>query len=174
VQPGAYALRVFGGVQLRYRGGRCVQQPCSNPSESPEILGKVLTQKYALLQAFCKHLKASAKYCAAFARRRSGVRIPSAPLFKYRHLQGKLQPRIYTPIASRALVQQRGGEPANVTVSVFCDLRMTLHALTLSWSFPLCYSRSTRLRILSGVLAAYAPCLRPPICGGLRRRRTAR
>jgi hypothetical protein len=66
-----------------------VQQPCSNLSESSEILGKVLTQKYALLQAFCKHQKARAKYCAAFARRRSGVRLPSAPLYFYGDLQVK-------------------------------------------------------------------------------------
>ena len=57
-----------------------VQQPPSNLSESPEIPGKALTQKYGNLQGFCKLVNALAKYCAAFARRRSGVRIPSAPL----------------------------------------------------------------------------------------------
>jgi hypothetical protein len=57
-----------------------VQQPCSNVSESPELSGKALTQKYGDLQGFCKLLNALAKYCAAFARRRAWVRIPSAPL----------------------------------------------------------------------------------------------
>ncbi len=57
-----------------------VQQPCSNPGKSPEISGKAVTQKYRNLQAFCKLQKPLANYLTAFARRRSGVRIPSAPL----------------------------------------------------------------------------------------------
>jgi hypothetical protein len=31
-----------------------VQQPCSNPSESPESSGKALHRQSANLQAFCK------------------------------------------------------------------------------------------------------------------------
>ncbi len=46
---------------------------------------------------------------AAFARRRSGVRIPSAPLLKGAHLQVKLK-KISSPTASQALVQQRGAQ----------------------------------------------------------------
>jgi hypothetical protein len=58
------------------------------------------------LQAFCTLLKRPAKYRAAFARRRSGVRIPSAPLRKYGVLQEKpeLEMRIQTP--GGTLVQQ--------------------------------------------------------------------
>jgi hypothetical protein len=44
------------------------------------MLGKALTQKYDNLQGFCKLPNALEKYRAAFARRRSGVRIPSTPL----------------------------------------------------------------------------------------------
>jgi hypothetical protein len=31
-----------------------VQQPCSNPSKTPEIPGKALEQKYTCLQNACK------------------------------------------------------------------------------------------------------------------------
>jgi hypothetical protein len=67
-----------------------VQQPCSNPSKSPETSGKVSCRKYTRLQLFCKLQKCAAKYRAAFARRRSGVRIPSAPLKKCQ-FAGKMQ-----------------------------------------------------------------------------------
>jgi hypothetical protein len=66
-----------------------VQQPCSNPSKSPETLRNAPMGKYGNLQAFCKLQKPLAKYLAAFARRRSGVRIPSAPLLKCSNLQEK-------------------------------------------------------------------------------------
>ena len=57
---------------------------CSNRAATRvKNLGKALRRKYAHLQPFCKHRKGPAKYDAAFARRRSGVRIPSAPLQKY-------------------------------------------------------------------------------------------
>src|SRR5215212_6277513 len=59
-----------------------VQEPCSNPSEHPEILRKPPQRKSASLQGFCKLWKLLANYRAAFARRRSGVRIPSAPLMR--------------------------------------------------------------------------------------------
>ena len=55
------------------------QNLCSNPSKSPEMLRNAPTQKYSYLQAFCKPRKGPAKFRAAFARRRAGVRIPSAP-----------------------------------------------------------------------------------------------
>src|SRR5215216_3873111 len=63
-----------------------VQQPCSNPSKSPDMLRIASKQKYSNLQAFCKLQKPLAKYLAAFARRRSGVRIPSAPLRLFANL----------------------------------------------------------------------------------------
>jgi hypothetical protein len=66
-----------------------VQQPCSNLSKYPETLRKASTRKYSDLQVFCKLQKALEKYRAAFARRRSGVRIPSAPLRKSTYLQVK-------------------------------------------------------------------------------------
>ena len=66
-----------------------VQQPCSNPSRSPEMLGKASTRKSAYLQGFCKLQKPLAKYRAAFARRRSGVRSPSLALSILHQLQGK-------------------------------------------------------------------------------------
>ena len=45
-------------------------------------------------------------YGSDFARRRSGVRIPPAPLLKSAHLQVKLKIKTSSPIASQALVQQ--------------------------------------------------------------------
>ena len=40
-------------------------------------------KKNALLQVLCKLRNGLEKYSAAFARRRSGLRIPSAPLIKW-------------------------------------------------------------------------------------------
>jgi hypothetical protein len=42
-----------------------VQQPCSNPGKSPEMLGKATTHKCGCLQAFCKLRKAPANHRAA-------------------------------------------------------------------------------------------------------------
>jgi hypothetical protein len=81
-----YFCSLEGPMRLSNRPN-LVQQPCSNPGKTPEISGKALEQKYACLQVFCKLWKAPAKYRAAFARRRSGVRIPSAPLLEYAALQ---------------------------------------------------------------------------------------
>ena len=61
------------------RAAKSVQQPCSNPSISPEMLRNAPTQKYSYLQAFCKPRKGPAKFRAASARRRAGGRFPSAP-----------------------------------------------------------------------------------------------
>jgi len=69
--------------------GGIVQQPCSNLSKSAEMLRNASTQNYSCLQRFCKLLKDPAKHRATFARRRSGVRIPSAPLRKNKYLQVK-------------------------------------------------------------------------------------
>jgi hypothetical protein len=33
---------------------KLVQQPCSNPSKSPEMLGNASMHKYGNLQEFCK------------------------------------------------------------------------------------------------------------------------
>ena len=59
-----------------------VQQPCSNPSKSPEMLGNSSTQKYLYLQAFCNLQKPPANYHAAFTRRRAWVRTQHRPLRK--------------------------------------------------------------------------------------------
>jgi hypothetical protein len=87
-------LQAVGGIAIipelvRMQALPAVQQPCSNPSKSPEMLGNASTQKYCHLQVFCKLQKPLAKYLAAFARRRPGVRIPSAPLWNYADLQVK-------------------------------------------------------------------------------------
>ena len=66
-----------------------MQQPCSNLSKSPKTLRNAPMGKYGDLQAFCKIPKPLANYRAAFARRRSGVRIPSAPLRKLLQIAGK-------------------------------------------------------------------------------------
>src|SRR5919107_1298392 len=59
-----------------------VQQPCSNPSKSPEMLRKVPKQKYDDLQVFCKLQQSPANYRAAFTRQRSPVRSQHLPLKK--------------------------------------------------------------------------------------------
>ena len=68
--------------------------------------GKVSCAKYEHLQQFCKPRKGSANYRTTFARRRSGVRIPSAPLLKTCVLQDKLRIKDERPAASGALVQR--------------------------------------------------------------------
>jgi hypothetical protein len=97
-----------------------VQQPCSNPSKSPEMLGKVSTRKHDNLQAFCTLLKRPAKYLAACARRRSGVRIPSAPLRKMAILQVKHERPVEASELARGFVLQpllqRGFRDAVCTV----------------------------------------------------------
>jgi hypothetical protein len=52
--------------------------------------------------------KAPENYRAAFARRRSGVRIPSAPLSFYGDLQVKIAAQSEVRIAFRSCVHQRG------------------------------------------------------------------
>src|SRR5215208_374998 len=79
-------LQAVGGIALipelvRMQALPSVQQPCSNPSKSPEMLGKASSQKYLYLQAFCKVQKAPEISDAALAWRRSGVQVPSGPLF---------------------------------------------------------------------------------------------
>ena len=61
-----------------------VQQPCSNPSKSPEMPEKVPSSECCHLQAFCTHLKTPANLRAALAWRRSRVRVSSGPLRKPR------------------------------------------------------------------------------------------
>src|SRR4028118_281685 len=68
---------------------KCVQQLCSNPGKSPEMLGKATTYKYGYLQEFCKLQEAPANHRAAFTRQRSLVRNQHRPLRKYVDLQAK-------------------------------------------------------------------------------------
>src|SRR5215213_4929053 len=71
-----------GQLHWRHESALTMQQSCSNPSKSPELLGKASKQKYNCLQVFCKTRNDLAKHHAAFARRRAGVRLPSGPLLK--------------------------------------------------------------------------------------------
>ncbi len=64
-----------------------VQQPCSNPGESLEMLRKELTQEYGYLRAFCKLQKRLANHRTAFTRQRSLVRNQHRPLRKSDNLQ---------------------------------------------------------------------------------------
>ena len=80
-----------------------VQQPCSNPSKSPEKAEKAPIQKYSSLQLFCKLRKCPAKYRAAFARRRSGGRIPSAPLKKQGFCRKNLGPKMSARLLAASL-----------------------------------------------------------------------
>ena len=53
-----YLTQVAGvpavGFTLSLQRRQCVQQPCSNPSKSPETLRKASMSKYDYLQRFCK------------------------------------------------------------------------------------------------------------------------
>ena len=49
------SLEVFYTLtRCRPEEDQYVQQPCSNPSEYPEILRKLAAREYAYLQEFCK------------------------------------------------------------------------------------------------------------------------
>src|SRR5215213_6028694 len=88
---------------------------CSNPSKYPEYLRKASTQKYRCLREFCKLQKAPAKYRAAFARRRSGFRLPSAPLQKFGNLQVKRGASVEATDLIRGLVLHNAFSKALVT-----------------------------------------------------------
>jgi hypothetical protein len=64
---------------VRMQALPAVQQRCSNPGKSPEMLGKAPSSECCYLQAFCTHLKTPANLRAALAWRRPGVRVPSGP-----------------------------------------------------------------------------------------------
>jgi len=53
---------------------------CSNPSKSPDRLGKPPTREYRYLQQFCKLQNPLANYLSAFTRQRSLVRTQHRPL----------------------------------------------------------------------------------------------
>jgi hypothetical protein len=74
---------------VRMQALAAVQQRCSNPGKSPEMLGKAPSSECFYLQAFCTHLKTPANLRAALAWRRSGVRVPSGPLSFSFYLQVK-------------------------------------------------------------------------------------
>ena len=69
--------------------GPRVQQPCSNPSEQGQTRTIAFWRKYAYLQGFSNTRERLRCYESAFARRRSEVRIPSAPLYKVPQNVGK-------------------------------------------------------------------------------------
>ena len=87
----------------------CVQQPCSNPSKSSEMLGKVSTQKDGYLREFCNLLKPLAKYRTAFTRQRSLVPTQHRPLYK---LRGRLLVARDKGSAERPLVGDVSGGAA--------------------------------------------------------------
>src|SRR5215203_5284700 len=58
------------------------------------------------LQMFLDSCERPRRYGSDFARRRSGVRIPSAPLAKARVLQEKCKIQVSAAHASKAVVQQ--------------------------------------------------------------------
>jgi hypothetical protein len=64
-----------------------VQQPCSNPSKTPEMLRKAQGKESVHLQAFCKLQKSPANYHTAVTRQRSLVRSQHRPLRKSDVLQ---------------------------------------------------------------------------------------
>src|SRR5918997_446203 len=83
-----------------------VQQLCSNPSESPEMLRKVPTQKYGDLQEFCNLQKPPAYLHTAFTRQRTLVRAQHRPLCIHLGLQGKHKRSMTPPKPLQDLAQQ--------------------------------------------------------------------
>jgi hypothetical protein len=67
---------------VRMQAVTSVQQPCSNPSKSPEMPRNALVQKYGYLQEFCTLEKSLANYHTAFTRQRSLVRTQHRPLLE--------------------------------------------------------------------------------------------
>jgi hypothetical protein len=63
--------------------GARVQQPCSNPGEQGQTRTIAFWREYAYLQEY-PNTRERLRCCeSAFARRKSGVRIPSAPPIKW-------------------------------------------------------------------------------------------
>src|SRR5215204_3037020 len=85
-----------------------VQQPCSNPSESPETLRKAFTQEYVYFQVFCKLQKPPANYRTAFTRQRSLVRSLHRPLVKASFCRENVKGERRLKMCFRTSVQQRG------------------------------------------------------------------
>src|SRR5215208_1888964 len=68
-------------LQIRVlSSGLCVQQPCSNPGEYPEMLRQSLGKEYVCLQGCCKPQKPTENYSTYLTRKRSVVRIHYRPL----------------------------------------------------------------------------------------------
>jgi hypothetical protein len=86
-----------------------VQQPCSNPGEQRRTFTESLKREYAYLQVFLNISKQPRHYESAFAWRRSGVRIPSAPLEKYAVLQVKRESKMSTPNTCRPVCSNPEG-----------------------------------------------------------------
>jgi hypothetical protein len=93
-----------------------VQQPCSNPSKSPERLRKTQTQKCGDFQQFCTHLKTPANLRGALAWRRTRVRVSSGPLRKGSVLQVKCRERITGSTGIRPLYSYRAATRVNASI----------------------------------------------------------
>ena len=72
-------MKLAATLSYKLLGRVGVQQPCSNPDEQQWMITKCFKREYAYLQEFLNTGKQSRQYESAFARRRSRVRIPSAP-----------------------------------------------------------------------------------------------
>jgi hypothetical protein len=84
-----------------------VQQPCSNPSKTPERLGKASKTKNLYLQVFCRLQKPPAPYRAAFTRQRSLVRSQHRPLQESSTFQIERQDRTPRQASSVSSLQIR-------------------------------------------------------------------
>jgi hypothetical protein len=100
-----------------------VQQPCSNPSKSPERLRKTPTQKCSDFQQFCKIWKPVETYLAALAWRRSRVRVSSGPLRESRFLQSKLTRSKKTTFQVVTIPSRRRARSATILFTLLGKLR---------------------------------------------------
>ena len=127
-----------------------MQQPCSNPSESPERLRNAPTQKCGDFQQFCKFWKCLENYLGALAWRRTGVQVPSGPRSFSVDLQVKREERKEASACSRALVQQPSG-----TTGIYSQSQTSFQPNSLEVHALLRWVRSceiTLLRTLAGFL----------------------
>jgi hypothetical protein len=112
---------------------RKVHQLYTNRRERRRTIMNAFSGESLILQVILNNDEQLRHHESDFARRRSGVRIPSAPLQKCSDLQVKHEQRMSAAPPSQALEQQCGGEPAEVPASGcygLCFLASKIHRIT--------------------------------------------
>ena len=119
---------------------------CSNPSAFPEMLRKPPKQKYDDLQEFCNFQKSIATFITTFARRKSGVRIPSAPLEKG-YFAGK----------NSVTVRRQGSLSILCTPTWCCRGSSRSFGTPTRWQSATCYKLGCRVTVSTDTLTLNTP-----------------